>query len=920
MTKEQHERAGEIFLSATELEGEAREAYLVEACAGDSALLAEVRDLLQFDDRSHYLDRSLSLSQPTLDVVWEQAEAAHPTSIGSFEILGVLGEGGMGTVYRARQAQPAREVALKVMRAGFGSTALQQRFELEAHVLGLLQDPGIAQVYEAGTADGGSGPQPYFAMELVDGRPLTTYGQERDLSTRDKLRLLQQVCEAVHHAHQRGIIHRDLKPDNVLVTAQGQPKVLDFGIARAAHPELSTTVLQTETGQIMGTLPYMSPEQLSGQNDLVDIRTDVYALGVMGYEWLAGRLPLDLKDKPLAKAAKIVADEVPAALGTVHKSFRGDIETIFGKALAKEKERRYDSAAALAQDIARHLASEPILARPPSLRYQLSSFTKRNRVLVAGASSTFLAVVIGMAVALWMYFETDRARKTAVKEQKNSQDVVRFFTHDVLAAVKPENTANKEITMREVFEAAAANLDERYPDQPEVEIAIRGAVGSTFSALGKFDLAQEQYERALQIVERVHPDDHPDRPLTLNNLGLTELRRGQYAKALPYLEQAWELGDKNLRPDNSERGTILSNLAQVYGGLGQCEKSAKFYRKALAVKREHYGPKHFETTRVMGGLAMTHLQLGDPQSARPLMEEVLAINIETLGLEHPDVLIDHNNLGNLLLDLDEPEAARDLLEPAVQRAREVYDEGHPSLVYLLGALAGAYGDLGRDDLAVEYRQEALAISRAVNGPESANTLTVMNNLARNLRATGKVAEAQEMLAFVWEARKRTLGEDHPLTWLSAHNLGLHHMKTGANEAAEPLLRSAYEAYLERFGNDYPRTVVAQSNLGYLLATQGKPTDGLLLLEKACEFGPQCLPPDHWLIGLAQARRGAVLARMKRLEEARPFLEKGYELLQASQGDSSEHTRAAAGWMADYLEARGNAAEATPWRKRSEEPK
>jgi serine/threonine protein kinase len=314
----------------------------------------------------------------------------------------------MGAVYEAEQAMPRRIVALKVIRPGLVAPDLRRRFENEVQVLGRLQHPGIAQIYQAGVTDLGGGPQPYFAMELVSGLPLVDYAERRGLGLRERLRLLAGICDAVQHAHQRGIIHRDLKPGNILVDdASGQPKILDFGIARTTDPDGAMTS-HTLFGQIVGTLPYMSPEQLAADPGGIDTRSDVYALGVILHELLTGKLPHDLTQRSTLDAMNAIRDVEPARVGTLDRRLRGDVETIVAKALEKEKERRYASAAELAADIHRYLSDEPIVARPPSAGYQLRKFARRNKVLVGGIASAFLILISGVVPSATGSFRVTR--------------------------------------------------------------------------------------------------------------------------------------------------------------------------------------------------------------------------------------------------------------------------------------------------------------------------------------------------------------------------------------------------------------------------------------------------------------------------------------------------------------------------------
>ncbi len=428
MSRDRSERVAELFAEAIELPPDQRKAFVARACGADAELRAELCSLLDHAERlpTEFLGGPRGRDEPAADAL------PMPNRIGGYRILRRIGIGGMAVVFEAEQSTPRRIVAIKLIRPELATPALARRLEHEAAVLARLRHPGIAHIYETGFVRIAGGPCPYFVMERVDGVPIDTYVRDQRLSVRGRLELVARVCDAVQHAHQHGVIHRDLKPANILVVEPdnghdekarrlvAQPKVLDFGIARTLDDTVPAGTIQTCAGQIMGTLPYMSPEQLAGEPDQIDTRCDVYALGVILFELLAGRRPLVIPTA-LPQATRVILEAEPPRLGAIDRSLRGDIETIVGKALEKDPQQRYPSAAELGADLRRYLRDEPILARPASAFYQLRKFARRRRGLVAGVLIAAAALLIGSAAAVRSALIADQQRRAAVRASRQAR-------------------------------------------------------------------------------------------------------------------------------------------------------------------------------------------------------------------------------------------------------------------------------------------------------------------------------------------------------------------------------------------------------------------------------------------------------------------------------------------------------------------
>ena len=469
MTPERYQEVKRVFMEVCELDPSQRATRLDRVCGQDADLRAAVDALFAHDGHPLPVEPAVSAASALARLregaveasvpmeVDRERDAALPERVGRYRILGLLGEGGMGTVYLAEQEQPRRKVALKVVRAGAASRVMLRRFRHEASILGQLAHPGIAHIHEAGVADmrtesGFAAKCPFFAMEYIQGESLGKYVKRHGPSVPQRLALIASICEAVHHAHQKGVVHRDLKPGNILVDARGQPKILDFGIARVTDADVQTVTMKTEVGQLVGTIPYMSPEQVTGVSANVDTRSDVYALGVICYELLTGDLPHDVANRSIPEAVRMIREDDPTRLSSVDTLFRGDLDTIIGKALEKDKERRYQSTSEFAADIRNYLDDRPIAARPPTTFYQLRMFARRNRTLVGGVLTTFMALVIGIVGIGVQARRVTRERDLARQAERLAEN--RAYAANI-AAAQAALGATDVVTARQRLDAAS---------------------------------------------------------------------------------------------------------------------------------------------------------------------------------------------------------------------------------------------------------------------------------------------------------------------------------------------------------------------------------------------------------------------------------------------------------------------------------
>ncbi len=596
-------------------------------------------------------------------------------SLGGYRILRLIGRGGMGAVYEAEQAQPARRVALKTLSAALPGPEERRRFDREARIMGRLHHPGIAQVYEAGVAATELGAVPWFAMELIAGAPLDRYLVQHPLDQKSRLELFLRIAEAVQHAHGAGVIHRDLKPGNILVDAEGRPKILDFGIARLRDQDEAPTV-QTSRGEIIGTLAYMSPEQTEGDPDRIDVRTDVFALGVILYEILGEASPLELRSCPGTEAIRRIREAPPVPLAEENADCRGDLETIVHKAIEKLPERRYASVADLAQDIQRFLRSEPILARPPSLFYTWSKLARRHRGLVAAAALLLLGV-IGTTFGL---VTADRARHREAHERGRAESAAKDLENALaillsgLDRVHPMSVG-PDYPLRAFLGTWSERISGSFTNAPDLEVRVRNALAAAFDGLGDAEKFREQVDALAPLLPRL-PESHPDRidagyllaerkelegdlpgaeaQFRSTIAALEKLRGGPVrrsvgwrsglaanlrtqgrladARAIMEEQRVWFAANE---PDSPEARSLAVDYATLLHFMGQTAEALPILESACEQLIDELGSGHYRSVDAVTSLARVLFDEGDVGGALTLIDEVLPHAQEKLGEDHP---------------------------------------------------------------------------------------------------------------------------------------------------------------------------------------------------------------------------------------------------------------------------------------------
>ncbi len=870
ITPQRYDRLCRLFAKTYELPPPQRIAVLESECADDPSLSTEVEALIAQHQQAAAHPESAILDEQSLRRLdLGTVDDLSGQRIGSFQLQRAIGSGGMGTVYEALQDKPRRRVALKIIRPNITSPNTLRRFEYETQILARLQHPGIAQIYEVGLHQNGC-ELPYFAMEYIpNAQSITKYATAQNLSLSQRLELFARVCDAVHHGHQKGIIHRDLKPSNIVVDATsggegggGAPKVIDFGVARSIDSDVAVTTIQTNVGQLIGTLQYMSPEQCAADPNDLDIRTDIYALGVVLYELLCEQLPYVITSQSIPDAIQQVREATPTRPSTFNRTLRGDVETIVMKALSKDRERRYQSVAEFAADIRRYLSHEPIVARRPSAIYRFQKFARRHRAFVGAAAVTAIVLVGASVLSTTLYFKADQARVAMDQQRSRAADaearasaVNEFLIEDLLRAADPARSPNPDITMREVLDVAAQRLQGRFEQQPAVEAAVRDALVKTYRGLGlaekalphaeralqlhrttaedprdtivamghlgmilqdlgRYDEAQPLYAEALQTSQRLYGDDTAT-AWAMNDLGVLEEKLSHLPEAESYFTDALDLCQRIGAEDDDVALNAMSNLAATYRIRGKYDQAEALTRESLDRYRQRFGEDHPNTLQIMSHLARLQLDMGRFDESEQTYRDALVRCRRVLGDDHLKTVKTVNDLGVLYLYMARWGDAEPLVRESLKRHEQLLGESHPDTLMSMSNLAALLSNVGRHDEAEPLHIRTLALRREKLGPKHTATLMSMQNLAMFYLELERFEEAEPLFLETIATRSDVEGRTHPNTLGAMKALSDLYLRTERYEEAEPLLLEVYTNLTEQFGMAHQHTRATIQSLAKL---------------------------------------------------------------------------------------------------------
>ena len=780
---------------------------------------------------------------------------------GPYRLERQIGMGGMGEVWLARRSDGRYEgaVALKILRSHMAQSSARERFVREGKILGQLSHPNIARLLDAGTTSIGVS---YLVLEYVEGVQIDRWCDEQSLDIPGRLRLFLQICDAVAHAHVRLVIHRDLKPGNILVTARGDVKLLDFGIAKLLEGDAAGG--ETELTRLSGralTPDFAAPEQILGLP--VTTATDVYSLGALLYLMLTGCLPYDragltareleqdvLERSPPTLAKAIGEGDRAAAAAAcrrttpprLHRALAGDLDTIVSKALRLEPERRYGTVEQLAADIGRYLSGLPVAAARDTWMYRSKKFLTRH---VVGAVVSAVAVFTATAFVIAMYMQMERTARERVRAERVSSFLVQLFELS-----DPYKGRGNEITARELLDIGARQVSTSLTDQPETRAELMATMGRVYNRLGLHDKSIPMLEQALDQLTALHGPSDPEVAAMTNELGVALWSQGELKTAQEKLESALRIRQVRPGPESVAVAETLTDLARVALDQGLHDKAEQYFRESLRIYSRRGLGGTSQAAHVMHELANLYSDVGRYRESTQLLETALRIDRQALGEDHPRVIMEVHSLAYDLQMQGQFDAAEPLFIQSNEKIRRVL------------------------------------------GPEHPYTIGMLSNYARFLRRKGDLAAAEPLFRQVLEFNLRTHGENHADVGMAQVNLAILLHDAERLEEAEALFRAALVTYAKALPPDHPSLVSALAGLGRVLVDRNRTSEALPLLQRAIDIGSASLPPESPSLAMAKVSLANALVNLRRYEQAESLLRSSYQIVIDTQARNSAVARQA----------------------------
>jgi tetratricopeptide (TPR) repeat protein len=859
--------------------------------------------------------------------------------VGPYKLLRELGRGGMGVVYLAARADAEyqKRVAIKVIRLGMDESEVVRYFRRERQILASLDHPHIARLLDGGTTEDGL---PYLVMEYIEGLPVDEYCDGRRLPIAERLKIFEQVCSAVAFAHRNLIVHRDLKPSNILVTPDGVPMLLDFGIAKLLNPGLAG---EAPTATAFALTPeYASPEQARGEP--VTTASDVYSLGVILYELLAGHRPYRLKTRRYLEVLKAVCEEepekpstavsrieeasegsatariMPAAVGRardvtpekLRRRLSGDLDNIVLMALRKEPLRRYGSVEALAEDVRRYLDGLPVTAGKGTAAYRAGKYVRRHALGVAAAAG-FVLLLAGFAVTMAIQSARLARERDHAAQERDKAEKVSTFLVDLFKVSDPSEAKGNSVTAREILDKGAARIRGDLKDKPEVQATLMHTMGNVYESLGLYDKAAGLLRDALEIRRRALGNEHPDVARTMNLLASVLYDKGDYAGAEALFRQTLALQRRLLGNDHPDVAKTMNNLAGILGSKGDFAGAEALFRETLALQRRRLGNEHPLVAITMNNLASVLDDKGDYAGAEALYRETLALERRLLGNAHPDVAQTMNYLAVVLEDEGDYAGAEALYRETLALRRKLLGNEHPDVAGTMNGLASVLEDKGDYAGAEALYRETLALRRKLLGKEHPDVAGTMNDLAVVLEDRGDDAGAEALFRETLALRRKLFGNEHPDVAGTMYGLAAVREDKGDYAGAEALYRETLALRRKLLGKQHPDAARSLRGLGEVLTEEGQAQPAEKLLREAREILRKALPHHHPDVAEAESALAACLIPLRHYGEAESLLLESYPVLRSKRSERSSATKKARRHLIELYEAWGRPEKAGPYR-------